>query len=45
MILRFAAVTDGELAYRSYKNMEEKVGLTLVPIKNLYLIESLYHPA
>src|SRR6516165_5229505 len=29
-ILRFATVTNGELAYRSYKNMEEKVGLPLV---------------
>ncbi len=31
-ILRFATVTNGELAYRSYKNMEEKVGLPLVPL-------------
>jgi nitrate reductase / nitrite oxidoreductase, alpha subunit len=29
VILRFASVTNGELAYRSYKNMEEKVGLPL----------------
>ncbi len=29
-ILRFATVTNGEMAYRSYKNMEEKVGLPLV---------------
>ncbi len=29
MILRFATVTNGELAYRSYKNMEEKVGRPL----------------
>jgi len=29
-ILRFATVTNGELAYRSYKNMEEKTGLPLV---------------
>ena len=29
MILRFATVTNGELAYRSYKNMESKVGLPL----------------
>ncbi|MBI1790386.1 MAG: nitrate reductase subunit alpha [Acidobacteria bacterium] len=29
LILRFASVTNGELAYRSYKNMEEKVGLPL----------------
>ncbi|MEX2116904.1 MAG: nitrate reductase subunit alpha [Bacteroidota bacterium] len=28
-ILRFATVTNGELAYRSYKNMEEKTGLAL----------------
>jgi len=28
-ILRLATVTNGELAYRSYKNMEEKVGLPL----------------
>ncbi|HEU0140254.1 MAG TPA: molybdopterin-dependent oxidoreductase, partial [Bryobacteraceae bacterium] len=28
-ILRFATVTNGELAYRSYKNMERKVGLPL----------------
>jgi nitrate reductase alpha subunit len=29
LILRFATVTNGELAYRSYKNMEKKVGLPL----------------
>ena len=29
IILEFASVTNGELAYRSYKNMEEKVGLPL----------------
>jgi nitrate reductase alpha subunit len=29
-ILRFASVTNGELSYRSYKNMEERVGLPLV---------------
>ncbi|HZT68554.1 MAG TPA: nitrate reductase subunit alpha [Terriglobia bacterium] len=29
MILRFATVTNGELAYRSYKNLEVKVGLPL----------------
>ncbi len=29
-VLRFASVTNGELAYRSYKNIEEKVGLPLV---------------
>jgi nitrate reductase alpha subunit len=28
-ILHLASVTNGELAYRSYKNMEEKVGLPL----------------
>jgi nitrate reductase alpha subunit len=28
-ILRFASVTNGELAWRSYKNMEEKTGLPL----------------
>ncbi|MDZ7288936.1 MAG: nitrate reductase subunit alpha [candidate division KSB1 bacterium] len=28
-ILQLATVTNGELAYRSYKNMEEKVGLPL----------------
>lgn len=30
LILRFATVTNGELSYRSYKNMEAKVGLPLV---------------
>ena len=29
-ILHFASVTNGELAYRSYKNMEEKTGVPLV---------------
>ncbi|MDP6610483.1 MAG: nitrate reductase subunit alpha [Vicinamibacterales bacterium] len=29
IILRFATVTNGELAYRSYKNLEEKVGLPI----------------
>ncbi len=28
-ILHFATVTNGELAYRSYQNMEEKTGLSL----------------
>lgn len=28
-ILRFATVTNGELAWRSYRNMEERVGLPL----------------
>lgn len=31
-ILHLATVTNGELAYRSYKNMEEKVGLPLVQL-------------
>ncbi|MCI0492601.1 MAG: nitrate reductase subunit alpha [Planctomycetes bacterium] len=30
IILAFATVTNGELAYRSYKNMEEKTGVPLV---------------
>jgi len=29
IVLQFATVTNGELAYRSYKNLEEKVGLPL----------------
>ncbi|MCW5979689.1 MAG: nitrate reductase subunit alpha [Bryobacteraceae bacterium] len=29
LVLQFATVTNGELAYRSYKNMEAKVGLPL----------------
>jgi len=29
LILKLATVTNGELAYRSYKNIEEKVGLSL----------------
>jgi nitrate reductase alpha subunit len=29
IVLSFATVTNGELAWRSYKNMEEKVGLPL----------------
>ncbi len=32
LILQFATVTNGELAYRSYKNMEEKVGLPLAQL-------------
>jgi nitrate reductase alpha subunit len=32
LILRFATVTNGELAYRSYKEMEEKVGLPLTQL-------------
>ncbi len=31
-ILRFATVTNGELAYRSYKNMEERTGLALTSL-------------
>jgi nitrate reductase alpha subunit len=31
-ILRFASVTNGELAYRSYRNMEEKTGLPLAQL-------------
>jgi nitrate reductase alpha subunit len=31
-ILRFASVTNGELAYRSYKVMEERVGLPLTQL-------------
>jgi nitrate reductase alpha subunit len=31
-ILNLASVTNGELAYRSYKNMEEKVGLPLADL-------------
>ncbi len=31
-ILRFATVTNGKLAYRSYQNMEKKVGLPLVHV-------------
>lgn len=32
LILQFASVTNGELAYRSYKNMEESVGLPLTSL-------------
>lgn len=32
VVLRLATVTNGELAYRSYKNMEEKVGLPLTDL-------------
>ncbi|MBI3664402.1 MAG: nitrate reductase subunit alpha [Acidobacteria bacterium] len=32
LVLHLATVTNGELAYRSYKNMEEKVGLPLVQL-------------
>jgi nitrate reductase alpha subunit len=32
VILRFATVTNGELAYRSYRNMESKVGLPLADL-------------
>lgn len=31
-ILHFATVTNGELAYRSYKNMEEKTGMPLAEL-------------
>jgi nitrate reductase alpha subunit len=32
VILRFATVSNGELAYRSYRNMEKKVGLPLADL-------------
>ncbi len=32
LILRFATVTNGELAYRSYQEMEEKAGVPLVQL-------------
>ncbi|MCP4037830.1 MAG: nitrate reductase subunit alpha, partial [bacterium] len=32
VVLEFASVTNGELAYRSYKDMEEKTGLPLVDL-------------
>ena len=32
IVLKLATVTNGELAYRSYKNMEEKVGLPLADL-------------
>ncbi len=32
VILNLATVTNGELAYRSYKNMEKKVGLSLADL-------------
>ena len=32
IVLRFATVTNGELAYRSYENMEKKVGLPLTDL-------------
>jgi nitrate reductase alpha subunit len=32
LVLSLATVTNGELAYRSYKNMEEKVGLPLADL-------------
>ena len=32
VVLHLATVTNGELAYRSYKNMEEKVGLPLADL-------------
>ncbi len=36
IVLQFATVTNGELAYRSYKNMEEKVGLPLAHLAEKY---------
>ncbi len=35
-ILRFATVTNGELAHRSYQNMEKKVGLPLAHLSERY---------
>lgn len=35
-ILRFATVTNGELAHRSYQNMEKKVGLPLAHLAERY---------
>ena len=35
-ILRFATVTNGELAHRSYQNMEKKVGLPLTHLSERY---------
>ena len=32
LILRFATVTNGEMAYRSYKEMEERTGVSLVQL-------------
>ncbi len=32
VVLKLATVTNGELAYRSYQNMQEKVGLTLTDL-------------
>jgi nitrate reductase alpha subunit len=32
LILQFASVTNGELAYRSYKNIEKRVGLPLTSL-------------
>lgn len=32
IILRFATVTNGELSYRSYRNMEKRVGLPLAQL-------------
>ncbi|MCE9636999.1 MAG: nitrate reductase subunit alpha [Planctomycetes bacterium] len=36
VILHMASVTNGELAWRSYKNMEEKVGLPLADLAEPY---------
>ena len=41
VILRFATVTNGELAYRCYRNMERKVGLPLAQRLSLGLKESI----
>jgi nitrate reductase alpha subunit len=35
-ILRFASVTNGDLSYRSYKNMEQRVGLPLAHLVERY---------
>ncbi|MHB9078460.1 MAG: nitrate reductase subunit alpha [Pirellulaceae bacterium] len=35
-ILRFATVTNGQLAHRSYQNMEKKVGLPLTHLSERY---------
>jgi nitrate reductase alpha subunit len=36
VILHMASVTNGELAWRSYKNMEEKVGLPLADLADAF---------
>ncbi len=35
LILRFATVTNGEMAWRSYKTMEEKTGLPLAQLAEM----------